>query len=167
MTGWRRSRSTPFNRTTMELKQMPENASTPPAMTFNRTTMELKRHCRRLFFRDFLPFNRTTMELKRKFSSRNNSHGVRLLIEPLWNWNATPSAPRHPCAPLLIKPLWNWNPASSANTECWRELLIEPLWNWNNDGVRRVRLLDQPFNRTTMELKPASAIVNFLPSLRF
>ena len=130
-----------------------------------------------------LSFNRTTMELKQVLSEFVRLL-ARLLIEPLWNWNAK-------VVPFWIGQRITFNrttmelklgyfsffPSSrrafnrttmELKLECLivehnhtYRLLIEPLWNWNLVPVRYTRGAQIAFNRTTMELKHSPS---FLPS---
>ena len=79
-------RITPFNRTSMELKPKRLDVSWEGHTAFNRTSMELKHHSVCHHIGVSYTFNRTSMELKRMQRSINVSH-VKLLIEPVWNWN--------------------------------------------------------------------------------
>ena len=63
------------------------------------------------------------------------TQNVKLLIEPMWNWNIY---------------LHYWKRESAA------ELLIEPMWNWNR-GERMPKLpRAESFNWTNVELKPTT-----------
>ena len=57
--------TSPFNRTSMELKLYLVDDHVFQAVTFNRTSMELKQPCWGYYFRKLKTFNRTSMELKR------------------------------------------------------------------------------------------------------
>ena len=99
---------------------------------FNRTTLELKHRCYRRCGGKISPFNRTTLELKHRcYNGFINT--IRLLTAPLWNWNrislqrfalsfnsfnrtTLELKPIKPIGqalelPLLTAPLWNWNSA--------------------------------------------------------
>ena len=53
---------------------------------------------------------------------------------------------------VLIVPLWNWNAGNAYQTEVYSAVLIVPLWNWNMLAIQD--LGNEPrFNRTFMELK--------------
>ena len=74
---------------------------------FNRTSMELKPIQIILTTYGIFAFNRTSMELKLLFDEHVNAV-CRLLIEPVWNWNAVVDGV-HLVRKLLIEPVWNWN----------------------------------------------------------
>ena len=59
---------------------------------------------------------------------------------------------------VLIVPLWNWNAPREPPDFAGRRVLIVPLWNWNKgDNVDDETKL-MCFNRTFMELKLCSKI---------
>ena len=125
-------RQATFNRTSMESKPAQSNAARigSPLLiepvwnrnsrretfypgtsdTFNRTSMESKLFIgyRKIVFG--MAFNRTSMESKRVNLHLSSGTGLPLLIEPVWNRNAT-SKKRCPIASslLLIEPVWNRN----------------------------------------------------------
>ena len=145
-----------FNRTTMELKRTSSIARHSVVSTFNRTTMELKPPIRARYDQKRLAFNRTTMELKRRSCPNSRWHSAAfnrttMELKPICERDAWSCTGR-----LLIEPLWNWNAFRrlTALQNPW--LLIEPLWNWNRDHEQS-NASQPPFNRTTMELKPANA----------
>ena len=144
--------------------------------TFNRTIVELKLTGETREDLGWKPFNRTIVELKLRWRWSGSMALVRLLIEPLWNWNLrrtiVPDGKEKPfnrtivelklgsyrqyesnyCR-LLIEPLWNWNTIYMSSYWSRGRLLIEPLWNWNGITDILMTILSMTFNRTIVELK--------------
>ena len=58
---------------------------------------------------------------------------------------------------VLIVPLWNWNADAEAFNLDDKFVLIVPLWNWNLD-VSNFDTSKVSFNRTFMELKCSTAL---------
>ena len=90
------------------------------------------------------------MKLEETFAVEN----LRLLIEPLWNWNVANFA-------LLIDFIAAFNRtfvelkyvALLDKKAFAQNLLIEPLWNWNVRVLLGAWHLEGAFNRTFVELK--------------
>ena len=58
-----------------------------------------------------------------------------LLIEPVWNRNASPSHALVAPYQLLIEPVWNRNRACAKRADRIQPLLIEPVWNRNPETL--------------------------------
>ena len=98
--------------------------------TSNRTNVELKRMRGIPCEVHDCASNRTNVELKLPFQSVWCIR-LRLLIEPMWNWNLNPDRNARFWDFLLIEPMWNWNLCLCGLIDCSYLLLIEPMWNWN------------------------------------
>ena len=59
---------------------------------------------------------------------------MKVLIVPLWNWNADAEAFNLDDKFVLIVPLWNWNSVDDATKIQLLKVLIVPLWNWNENN---------------------------------
>ena len=78
---------------------------------------------------------------------------IRVLIEPLWNWNLENLCPYRKTPCVLIEPLWNWNDLKSTIA-----LKTSPGSNWTFMELKRKRERRYTFalscsNWTFMELK--------------
>ena len=106
-------------------------------ITFNRTSMESKRSKLLFVIPIRTTFNRTSMESKRGYILEGFTTGASLLIEPVWNRNCS---------------------VGERRVTATFYLLIEPVWNRNAYTIPEDRISPLPFNRTSMESKPISAI---------
>ena len=72
------------------------------------------------------------MELKPSMNALAD-YDVKVLIEPLWNWNRACAFLYAEQEVVLIEPLWNWNATLKTMKNDEDTVLIEPLWNWNKN----------------------------------
>ena len=127
-------------------------------LTFNRTSMELKLAIGAVRWR----WRRLLIEPVWNWNADSFSvHGIAgaLLIEPVWNWNTNNNNKPASLDSLLIEPVWNWNSLCQPLAHCGHALLIEPVWNWNHELGVYATNTNSTFNRTSMELKRVSETV--------
>jgi len=86
-----------------------------------------------------------------------SSELIKVLIEPMWNWNSQVSVFRSSSLMVLIEPMWNWNeiPYEDYFTE-------NVSFNRTNVELKLKSLLPEAyerpgFNRTNVELKRTSS----------
>ena len=105
--------------------------------SLNRTFVELKQVKLRAHQGRHHSLNRTFVELK----LWGSIHGARIM------------------QPVLIEPLWNWNFVRRRYHAPRNKVLIEPLWNWNWIGSGQNKMKNNSLNRTFVELKLVSLLL--------
>ncbi len=144
----------------MELKLWYQQVGQRAVRNFNRTNMELKLVLAVFIAKNRGHFNRTNMELKH--GKRNFKRYVcKILIAPIWNWNAQAGGSPRAAGKILIAPIWNWNICKLVKCTASMWILIAPIWNWNEEVEEEPVHKLSNFNRTNMELKLISLNTRF------